>query len=127
LKLASFIDAFNQYACASSTAERYSTLFFGTLEPATGLLTYVNAGHVQPLLLRSDSAIERLNEGGLPIGLLRAARYEEGRVALRPGDTLRCLSDGRRRGTIGRHDGFSFTGGVNGTRDNGSRQVIYLG
>jgi phosphoserine phosphatase RsbU/P len=92
--LAAFIEALNRSTCASSPAERYSTLFFGMLDPPTGLLKYVNAGHVQPLLLRCNGVIERLSEGGIPVGLLYGVQYDEGRIALQPGDTLLCLSDG---------------------------------
>jgi sigma-B regulation protein RsbU (phosphoserine phosphatase) len=58
-------------------------------------LTYVNAGQVRPLLHRAGTGeVERLSTGGLPVGLLPTAIYDEGKVTLETGDALLCFSDG---------------------------------
>lgn len=73
---------------------RYATLFLARLEPESGELRYVNAGHAAPVLVRADGTFERLDVGGLILGGIPGARWSEGRVSLAPGDVLAVLSDG---------------------------------
>jgi serine phosphatase RsbU (regulator of sigma subunit) len=85
----------NQYACAQNTGGgRFTTAFLAELEPATGRLTYVNAGHNWPVVKRASGAIERLKAGGLPLGILRSAGYESGQTVLSQGDLLLIFTDG---------------------------------
>lgn len=59
----------NRYACTNSQGGvRFTTVFFAELDPATGGLVYVNAGHNAPLLRSASGSIEHLSTGGLPIG-----------------------------------------------------------
>jgi sigma-B regulation protein RsbU (phosphoserine phosphatase) len=95
--LAKAMDEFNQMVYESSPTSRYSTLFCSIYEPESRRLTYVNAGQEPPLLIRDDGedrVIERLRQGGMPIGLVPGAKYEEGSLILRPGDVQVCYSDG---------------------------------
>jgi sigma-B regulation protein RsbU (phosphoserine phosphatase) len=95
LSISVLIQNFSKAVYSFSTADKYSTLFCGLLDVPTRKLTYVNAGHVQPILLRSgDGQVERLDRGGLPVGMLADSEYEQGEVHLEPGDTLLCFSDG---------------------------------
>jgi sigma-B regulation protein RsbU (phosphoserine phosphatase) len=73
---------------------RFVTLFYGEWDPATGVLTYTNAGHNPPFLLREDGSVQELGEGGLPLGLFEDRGYNEGRVSLAPGEALLLYSDG---------------------------------
>lgn len=84
----------NDSVCESVPPGRYATAFLAHLNPGTGRLTYVNAGHNPPLLVRADGAVERLERGGLAFGLFEWARYEAGAVELGPGDALVVYSDG---------------------------------
>ena len=59
-----------------------------------GVLTFANAGHNPPLLLRADGTTESLIEGGVALGVLEDARYEERPVALGDGDILVLYTDG---------------------------------
>ncbi len=70
------------------------TFFLAQLEPASGQLAYVNAGHNPPLLVRGDASVERLHEGGLVIGMFDNVPYVEGIVTLQKGDVLLGYSDG---------------------------------
>jgi phosphoserine phosphatase RsbU/P len=89
--LSALNDAVNRI-CAP---EHYSTLFCGVLNPERNLLTYANAGHPPPLLVRQkDGHIARPQEGGIPVGLLPAIRYERHTVCLDSGDLIICASDG---------------------------------
>jgi sigma-B regulation protein RsbU (phosphoserine phosphatase) len=70
------------------------TLFAAELEPETGRLTYINAGHNPPLVGRANGDIDQLSAGGLPLGLMSFAEYEIGQLDLGPGDALVVYSDG---------------------------------
>lgn len=86
---------FNSAVYSLSTADKYSTLVCGLIDPGAARLTYVNAGQVCPMVLRaSDGRIERLDSGGFPVGLLPSAEYEQGVMQLHPGDVVVCFSDG---------------------------------
>lgn len=79
----------------NTEAERYITLFMGILDPGSGSLTYVNAGHCFPFFLRSDdSSISSLAATGLPLGMFEGVSYETGTVALKPSDVLVLYTDG---------------------------------
>lgn len=85
----------NRYACAQNLGgRRFTTAFLAELEPETGKLTYINAGHNWPVLRRENGAIERLEAGGLPLGILPAAPYQCGSTSLGPGDLLLIFTDG---------------------------------
>jgi serine phosphatase RsbU (regulator of sigma subunit) len=64
------------------------------LEPASGALTYVNAGHNWPVLRHASGAIERLEAGGLPLGINSAVAYQFGTATLGEGDLLLIFTDG---------------------------------
>ena len=74
--------------------EKYATAFCAVLEPATGRLTYTNAGHNTALLVHADGTIEDLTTCGLPIALLPEATYERREVQLEPGAGLLIYTDG---------------------------------
>ena len=63
-------------------------------EPCTRKLTYVNAGHNFPIIRRANGGTERLESGGLPLGISTEARFITSEVELRPGDTLVLFTDG---------------------------------
>jgi serine phosphatase RsbU (regulator of sigma subunit)/pSer/pThr/pTyr-binding forkhead associated (FHA) protein len=73
---------------------KYITFFMARLDPASGRLCYVNAGHNPPLLVRAGGSVELLDRGGVVLGLLEPVVYDEGHVELRPGDALVVYSDG---------------------------------
>lgn len=74
--------------------EHFFTLFLAICEIGTGRIRAVQAGHPHPLVRRADGTIAPVGQGGLPIGLIPGARYEELRLHLRPGDRLLVVSDG---------------------------------
>jgi phosphoserine phosphatase RsbU/P len=85
----------NRYACEQSLqGRRFTTAFLAELEPATGALTYVNAGHNWPVLRRASGPIERLEAGGLPLGITTARPYQSGAATLSRGDMLLIFTDG---------------------------------
>jgi hypothetical protein len=93
--LLELVKGLNRYASAHSLAgARFTTAFLAELDLATLELSYVNAGHVPPVLLRASGRVERLEEGGLPLGIRAEASYDSGKVKLERGDLLAILTDG---------------------------------
>jgi sigma-B regulation protein RsbU (phosphoserine phosphatase) len=88
------VGAVNRQAYASSLADRYATLFYGVLDGATGVLSYVNAGHNPPMVIRRDGSIEWLETGGAPVGMFSDWSYEQGSAQLNPGDLVVAHTDG---------------------------------
>ena len=78
----------------SSTADRYSTFFCGALNAARNELTYVNAGHIPPFIVRRSGIIERPAEGDLPVGLMPGVQFRQHIIRVAPGDQIVCVSDG---------------------------------
>lgn len=72
----------------------FVTLFHAQIDPSTGHVRYVDAGHGYVLLRRADGTVEELRPWGLPIGVDLAERYCEGSIELKAGDTLIVYSDG---------------------------------
>ena len=58
------------------------------------MLNFINAGHNNPILRRAAGAIERLENGGLPLGIQQDAPYDQGQVSLSSGDWLVIFTDG---------------------------------
>lgn len=69
-------------------------LFYGVLDLDSGKLTYVNAGHNPPLLVRREGSSTWLDRGGLILGLSDNVEYEHGTDELEPGDVLVLYTDG---------------------------------
>ena len=71
LEARALVARLNTQICRHSPASRFITLFYGVYTPATGALTYVNAGQNPPLLRRADGTIERLGGTGIALGHVR--------------------------------------------------------
>lgn len=94
-RLGELVDGLNRYACANSLGGlRFTTAFLGELDLASRVLSYICAGHNPPMVRRAAGAIERLEAGGLPLGVMGTARYEQGEVKLAAGDLLVVFTDG---------------------------------
>jgi sigma-B regulation protein RsbU (phosphoserine phosphatase) len=96
--LGSLITRVNAMLYDASTEDRYATLFYAQFDPANHRLSYVNAGHCPPILLRAhakNGAAERLDQaGGTVVGLLPECAYQQAEVTLAPGDLLVIYTDG---------------------------------
>jgi sigma-B regulation protein RsbU (phosphoserine phosphatase) len=87
----------NRYACTNSqNGRRFTTAFLAQYTPETRRLTFVNAGHNAPMVLRAGGTqiLERLTDGGLPLGIMPDAAYLSREVELNPGDWLLIFTDG---------------------------------
>ncbi len=85
----------NHYACAHSLGgQRFTTAVLAEYDPTTRRLAYVNAGHNSPVIRRANSSTERLESGGLPLGITPEATFPSAEVTLQAGDTLVLFTDG---------------------------------
>jgi sigma-B regulation protein RsbU (phosphoserine phosphatase) len=97
----------NKYACSNSQGGlRFTTAFLSEYDAARRIFTYINAGHNNPILRRSNGFIERLDVGGLPLGILADAQYQSASVALAPGDWLIIFTDGLVEAENSAHDEY---------------------
>lgn len=93
--LAELVAGVNRYACSNSMGGvRFTTAFFAELDPLTGDIVYVNAGHNVPILRKNSGAVERLEAGGLPVGIFADSSYQTGTTRLEPEDWLVIFTDG---------------------------------
>jgi sigma-B regulation protein RsbU (phosphoserine phosphatase) len=85
----------NRYACSNSQGGlRFTTAFLAEYDPVRRTVDYINAGHNNPILRRASGSIERLDIGGLPVGIMPEAQYQAAQVTLAPGDWLIIFTDG---------------------------------
>jgi len=84
----------NQLLHESTERDRFVTAFYGVLDWKNRMLIFCNAGHNPPILLHADGTTDRLLEGGVALGVLPDARYEERPIPLREGDVLLLYTDG---------------------------------
>jgi len=93
--LPELVSRMNQYACSNSQkGRRFTTAFIAEYEPSSRHLTYVNAGHNNPILRRRTGSIERLEAGAMPLGVMEDVTYESGELILERGDWLATFTDG---------------------------------
>jgi len=93
--LAELVTGINHYACSNSQGGvRFTTAFFAELDPATGDVVYINAGHNVPILRKTSGVVERLEAGGIPIGIFAESPYQVGTTRLQGGDWLVIFTDG---------------------------------
>jgi sigma-B regulation protein RsbU (phosphoserine phosphatase) len=84
----------NRILCGNIAEGRFISFFYCTLDATAGVLTYTNAGHYLPMLVRADGSVERLGEGGPVLGVIPAAEYEQAQVTLGHGDRVILFTDG---------------------------------
>jgi sigma-B regulation protein RsbU (phosphoserine phosphatase) len=84
----------NRILCGNIAEGRFISFFYCVLDAAAATLTYTNAGHYLPMLVRADGSVERLGIGGPVLGVLADASYEQARVALTAGDRIILFTDG---------------------------------
>jgi serine phosphatase RsbU (regulator of sigma subunit) len=92
--LAKLMSRLDQSVSANAPLNRFITLFFGVVDPAGHRMTFVNAGHNPPLVVRSGGEIEKLKAKGTVLGILPDIGYEEQSIDFEPGDMLAVYSDG---------------------------------
>jgi len=95
LPLSALTEKVNDLMCHNTGGTKFVTFFWGILDHHEQLLTFVNAGHNYPYLFHSDGSIDRLDKGGMILGVRKGLiAYEQASVKLRPGDILVLFTDG---------------------------------
>src|SRR5208283_4189198 len=93
--LAELVAGVNHYSCSNTMGGvRFTTAFFAELDSETGNLVYVNAGHNVPILRKASGVLERLEAGGIPVGIFENTAYQVGTARLERGDWLVIFTDG---------------------------------
>jgi phosphoserine phosphatase RsbU/P len=87
-------ERFNRLMLEEIQAEQYFTMVFAVVDRTAGRISFVQAGHPHPMLVRPSGQVVRLGNGGLPVGLVPEACYDCIEVTVRPGDRLVLVSDG---------------------------------
>ena len=91
---AAVVERFNRLMLEEIQAEQYFTMVLAVVDRRSLTLDLVQAGHPHPMLIRADGEVQKLGNGGLPVGLIADADFEPLPVPLRPGDRLILCSDG---------------------------------
>ncbi len=97
LSTSGIVAQLNRQLYASTAPEKYATFFFGVYEENSRILTYTNAGHLPPLLLRageSGAQTHLLDVTGTVVGAFPSIRYEEQKIEIQSGDLLIAYTDG---------------------------------
>jgi predicted permease len=87
----------NRFLYQATGANKYATFFYAEVDPSSGRLRYVNAGHNPPYLVRCANGateVAALSDGGTVIGLFPETEFESAELDLRPGDLLVAFTDG---------------------------------
>jgi len=92
--LSQLVGRLNENLSRMLAANQFISFFVVELEPAAGLLSYVNAGHNPPIMVRASGEVERLLGSGPVLGVVPGVAYPAHEIRIAPGDTLLLYSDG---------------------------------
>jgi sigma-B regulation protein RsbU (phosphoserine phosphatase) len=89
------LSAANRRILTDTKANQFVTVFYGILDPATGTLSYCNAGHCPPVFIRAqDKDFQKLIRTGVPLGILEDETWKQKVIHFAPGDALVLYTDG---------------------------------
>ncbi len=94
----------------SLAPEQFITLFIGELDPSTGRIRYVNAGHEPPLVVRREGKLEQLDSTTIPLAMLGDMPLDVSEAVLMPGDSVAIFSDGIPEATTNGEDFLGLDG-----------------
>jgi sigma-B regulation protein RsbU (phosphoserine phosphatase) len=92
--LGAVVARLNRILCQNCPGNRFITFFVTVVDPQTGEMTWCNAGHNPPILIRANGDVEHLEGGGLVLGIMPMAPYTHQTARLNLGDMLLLFSDG---------------------------------
>ncbi|MEZ5798625.1 MAG: SpoIIE family protein phosphatase [Paracoccaceae bacterium] len=91
---AEIVSEFNRLMLEEIQVEQYFTMAYAEIDLENGKAILCQAGHPHPMVMRANGGLERVGQGGLPVGLIPDAGYDDTEVQLGPGDRLFLMSDG---------------------------------
>jgi phosphoserine phosphatase RsbU/P len=84
----------NAVLCGHITEGRFISFFYCVADSEIGSLSYANAGHFPPVVVKADGTFVRLTSGGPVLGVIAGSSYEAGTVPFGAGDRLILYTDG---------------------------------
>jgi sigma-B regulation protein RsbU (phosphoserine phosphatase) len=84
----------NRILCGRIAEDRFISFFYCRIDTSAGVLSYANAGHYFPVVVRQDGGVSRLSAGGPVLGVFSDARYEQGLTPIASGDRVVLFTDG---------------------------------
>ena len=90
---ATLVARLNRQLYDSTAPEKYATFYCAVYDDISGILSYTNAGHLPPLLVRNGAAT-RLEGSGMVVGVVPDTPYEQVMIQLQPGDLVAAFTDG---------------------------------
>lgn len=122
----SLLRSMNKLFYESTPPEHFATLFFGIFDERTSILRYVNCGHLAPILLRANGAVERLAPTATVLGAFQKWDCKEAKTSIQARDTLLLFSDGVTEAGIGSGDDFGEERLISVMRENEARDIDTL-
>jgi serine phosphatase RsbU (regulator of sigma subunit) len=101
-----FMGKVNRVMWRNTTEAKFITLFYALFDANEKTLSFTNAGHNAPVLIRQDGTQMRLEEGGLIVGAVQESEYGQEQIDLRPGDRLVMFTDGVTEAVNGEEEEF---------------------
>lgn len=87
------LQASNDRLFTDTESDQFVTVFYAVLDPATGTLTYANAGH-NPALILNNGTTQELGQTGIPLGMFEGMAWQTNSITLKSGDLLVMYTDG---------------------------------
>ncbi len=91
---AELVERVNDQLCVGNDANMFVTLFCAVLDTETGHLSYANAGHLPPIVVRAGRCEALPLPKGTAIGVLSGLHYRSMETVLQPDELLLCFTDG---------------------------------
>lgn len=90
------VEAINNHMCDNAVEGRFVTYNFVLLDLKTHEMSLVNAGHMPPMILKTDGSVDEFSEEaiGLPIGVMEDYPFEVEKRIIEPGETIVLFTDG---------------------------------
>jgi len=94
MQLVKICGRLNNIVYENTDVDKFITFFAAIYNSQDGTLSYVNAGHNYPFLIKSDGGVIRLDKGGLMLGVMQDVKYETGEEKIKNEDLLYLFTDG---------------------------------
>jgi phosphoserine phosphatase RsbU/P len=94
VRVSAMMETINRLVCGRAATGQFATFFLASVSERDMTLRFTNAGHNFPYLFRASGERKSLETGGLVVGMMEEARYQEECVALAPGDRVVFYTDG---------------------------------
>ncbi len=115
---------FNKQIAGDNAAAMFVTVFFMTLERDAGHLSYINAGHNPPILIRRGMPeVSLLDDSGIALGVTMEAGISEHTIPIEPGDMLVLYTDGVTEAMNRRHDEYGLDRLIAAVRAHGNLPI----